>query len=116
MPGFLANTLVYILPFIVVVVVVVTVHEFGHFLAAQLPSKRSLPHASRLPAHTRPATFRAHDSRLLHSPRRLIQLTRDNPLDFEPGSPYAYDNTGNALRGYIFEKVSEQAYADYLRA
>ena len=35
MPGFLANMLFYILPFIVVVGVVVTVHEFGHFLAAK---------------------------------------------------------------------------------
>ena len=35
MPGLLANILFYILPFIVVVGVVVTVHEFGHFLAAK---------------------------------------------------------------------------------
>jgi regulator of sigma E protease len=35
MLGFLANMAFYILPFIVVVGVVITVHEFGHFLAAK---------------------------------------------------------------------------------
>ena len=35
MSGLLANMAFYILPFIVVVGVVVTVHEFGHFLAAK---------------------------------------------------------------------------------
>ncbi len=35
MSGFLANILFYILPFLLVVGVVVTVHEFGHFLAAK---------------------------------------------------------------------------------
>ena len=35
MPGLLANILFYILPFLLVVGVVVTVHEFGHFLAAK---------------------------------------------------------------------------------
>src|SRR3954452_14501760 len=35
MSGFLANMAFYILPFIVVVGVVITVHEFGHFLAAK---------------------------------------------------------------------------------
>ncbi|WP_372786503.1 RIP metalloprotease [Phenylobacterium sp.] len=35
MTGLLANLLFYILPFLLVVGVVVTVHEFGHFLAAK---------------------------------------------------------------------------------
>src|SRR5258708_35933693 len=35
MTGVLENLLFYILPFLVVVGVVVTVHEFGHFLAAK---------------------------------------------------------------------------------
>jgi regulator of sigma E protease len=35
MSGFLANMAFYIIPFIVVVGVVITVHEFGHFLAAK---------------------------------------------------------------------------------
>src|ERR1700726_2964019 len=35
MSGFLSNILFYIIPFLFVVGIVVTVHEFGHFLAAK---------------------------------------------------------------------------------
>src|SRR5258706_1424975 len=35
MTGVLENLLFYILPFLVVVGIVITVHEFGHFLAAK---------------------------------------------------------------------------------
>jgi regulator of sigma E protease len=35
MTGFLANLVFYILPFLLVVGIVVTIHEFGHFLAAK---------------------------------------------------------------------------------
>src|SRR5512140_816641 len=35
MSGLLANLLFYVIPFLVVVGAVVTVHEFGHFLAAK---------------------------------------------------------------------------------
>jgi regulator of sigma E protease len=35
MSGFLSNMLFYIIPFLLVVGIVVTVHEFGHFLAAK---------------------------------------------------------------------------------
>ena len=35
MTGFLPNLLFYILPFLLVVGVVITVHEFGHFLAGK---------------------------------------------------------------------------------
>ena len=35
MPGLLSNLLFYIIPFLLVVGVVVTVHEFGHFLAGK---------------------------------------------------------------------------------
>ena len=40
MSGLLANMAFYILPFIVVVGVVITVHEFGHFLAAKATGMR----------------------------------------------------------------------------
>src|ERR1700760_4222293 len=35
MAGFLTNLVFYILPFLLVVGIVVTIHEFGHFLAAK---------------------------------------------------------------------------------
>jgi CubicO group peptidase (beta-lactamase class C family)/effector-binding domain-containing protein len=45
----------------------------------------------------------------------LIALFKYLPLDFDPGSQYAYSNSGYYLLGYIIEKVSGESYAEYLR-
>ncbi|MFL5295616.1 MAG: serine hydrolase [Phenylobacterium sp.] len=78
--------------------------------------KHLLTHTSGIPTYTGLASFANHDSRLSQTPADLIKLVRDKPLDFEPGSRYAYDNTGYVLLGYIVEKLSGQKYADYLQA
>jgi CubicO group peptidase (beta-lactamase class C family) len=46
----------------------------------------------------------------------LIALFKYQPLDFDPGSQYAYSNSGYYLLGYIIEKVTGQSYLDYLRS
>jgi CubicO group peptidase (beta-lactamase class C family) len=45
----------------------------------------------------------------------LIALFKYQPLDFDPGSQYAYSNSGYYLLGYIIEKVMGQSYLDFLR-
>lgn len=45
----------------------------------------------------------------------MIALFKYLPLDFNPGSQYAYSNSGYYLLGSIIEKVSGQSYLDYLR-
>ena len=78
--------------------------------------KHLLTHTSGIPTYTGLAGFGPRESRLRQTPSDLIKLIRDRPLDFEPGSRYAYDNTGYVLLGYVVEKVSGQTYADYLQA
>ena len=49
------------------------------------------------------------------SPKELIALFKDLPLDFEPGSSYRYSNSGYILLGYIIELLSGKSYGDYVR-
>ncbi len=77
--------------------------------------RRLLTHTSGIPSYTAIPGFFAGPARLPRTPEEIIELTRDQPLQFEPGSKFAYDNTGYILLGYVIEKVSGQSYADYLQ-
>ena len=44
-----------------------------------------------------------------------IGLFRDKPLDFKPGSQYAYSNSGYVVLGYLIERLSGKSYADFLQ-
>ncbi len=44
----------------------------------------------------------------------LIDMVQDEPLAFEPGTTFAYCNTGYYLLGMIIEKVSGKDYSTYL--
>ncbi|PZG19031.1 serine hydrolase domain-containing protein [Nonomuraea aridisoli] len=45
----------------------------------------------------------------------IIQYAGGRPLDFAPGSRYAYSNYGYMLLGMIVEKVSGMSYESYVR-
>lgn len=45
----------------------------------------------------------------------LIALFRDEPLRFEPGSRWEYNNSAYVLLGQIIERVSGMRYGDFLR-
>jgi CubicO group peptidase (beta-lactamase class C family) len=45
----------------------------------------------------------------------LIATFRDEPLGFEPGEKYAYNNSGYVLLGAIIEKASGKSYEAFLR-
>jgi D-alanyl-D-alanine carboxypeptidase len=82
---------------------------------AKITIRHLLTHSSGIPSYTDLPNFFDAEARLKHSPEEIIKLTRDKPLQFEPGSSFAYDNSGYILLGYIIEKVSGQAYADYVQ-
>ena len=48
------------------------------------------------------------------TPQQLIDLTKDEPLEFQPGSRWAYNNTGYVMLGAIIEKLSGMSYPDYV--
>lgn len=81
---------------------------------AKVTIKHLLTHTSGIPSYTALPKFFETSSKQPLTPDGIIKLTRDMPLEFEPGAKYAYDNTGYVLLGYVIEKVSGQTYADYV--
>jgi N-acyl-D-amino-acid deacylase len=47
--------------------------------------------------------------------RHIIRFMAGQPLDFDPGERYAYSNFGYCLLGRVIERVSGEAYDDYVR-
>jgi D-alanyl-D-alanine carboxypeptidase len=82
---------------------------------SKITLRHLLTHTSGIPTYTALPGFFEREARQPHTPEELIKLTRDKPLDFEPGSKYAYDNSGYILLGAVVEKVSGQHYADYVQ-
>lgn len=82
---------------------------------APITLKHLLTHTSGIPSYTAIPSFFNQQARLDKTPEEIIALTRDKPLEFTPGSKYAYDNTGYILLGYVVEKVSGRPYAAYLQ-
>jgi CubicO group peptidase (beta-lactamase class C family) len=49
------------------------------------------------------------------TPDEIYKRFRDKPLDFDPGTKWAYSNSGYYLLGWIVERASGQSYEDFLR-
>jgi len=49
------------------------------------------------------------------TPEKLVARFRDKPLEFQPGEKWEYSNSGYVLLGYLLEKVSGHAYAEFVR-
>jgi len=48
------------------------------------------------------------------TPAQMIDSFKNDPLDFEPGTAYRYNNSGYFLLGAIIEKVSGMPYAKFV--
>jgi CubicO group peptidase (beta-lactamase class C family) len=48
------------------------------------------------------------------TPKQLIDSFKHYPLEFEPGTKWAYSNSGYYLLGYIIAKVSGKPYQQYI--
>ncbi len=69
-----------------------------------------LTHTSGIVSYTSKGSLSNRDK----STTQVIDSFKDDPLEFEPGSRYAYNNSGYFLLGAIVEKVSGQPYAKFL--
>jgi CubicO group peptidase (beta-lactamase class C family) len=73
-----------------------------------------LTHTSGIRSYTDMASF-GENVRKDMSVDEVIALFKDEPLGFEPGEKYAYNNSGYFLLGAIIEKASGKTYETYLR-
>ena len=76
--------------------------------------RHCLAHQSGIPSYTAVKCY-WEITRWSKTPAEVIDLVRDMPLKFEPGTRNAYDNTGFYLLGLVIEAVTQQRYGDYLR-
>jgi CubicO group peptidase (beta-lactamase class C family) len=73
-----------------------------------------LTHSSGLPDSWR--FYAGRDvTDMSHPPQEIIAWFKSTPLDFEPGTRFAYSNTGYVLLGVLIEEVSGQTYISFLR-
>lgn len=72
-----------------------------------------LHHTSGIPSFTGLSSYIANMSKdVTHAD--LVARFSGLPLEFDPGTKYAYNNSGYYLLGMIIEKASGQSYADYV--
>lgn len=77
--------------------------------------RQLLNHTSGIPSYTGDEQHWKMLRPFAVEPERLLELVQLAPLDFEPGTRFAYSNTGYVLAGLLIEAVSGQPYAGYLR-
>lgn len=73
-----------------------------------------LNHTSGIKSYTNMPSFREH-ARTDMTPVELIQVFKNEPMEFDPGTQYNYNNSGYILLGHIIEIVSNQSYADFIK-
>jgi len=74
-----------------------------------------LNHTSGIPSYTSQANFFADVSRNPYSVADFVKKYASGELEFEPGSKFAYNNSGYFLLGAIVEKVAGKSYETVLK-
>lgn len=72
-----------------------------------------LNHTSGIKSYTDMKSFIKH-ARTDMTPAELIDVFKNEPMDFDPGTDWHYNNSGYILLGYIIEKVSGKTYAEFI--
>jgi CubicO group peptidase (beta-lactamase class C family) len=73
-----------------------------------------LTHTSGIPDYTTLPNFDAASTETL-TPLQAIDLFRDQPLEFPPGTRWKYDNSGYQVLGYLVTLLSGLSYPRFLR-
>lgn len=73
-----------------------------------------LNHTSGIKSYTGMKSFR-EKARVDMSPAELIDVFKNEPMDFDPGEQYRYNNSGYIILGHIIELVTGASYEDFVQ-
>lgn len=72
-----------------------------------------LNHTSGIKSYTEMGdlnTFAKNDK----TPKEIIDFFKNEPMDFDSGTAWRYNNSGYIILGYIIEEISGKSYADFI--
>ncbi|MEO6407037.1 MAG: serine hydrolase [Ferruginibacter sp.] len=72
-----------------------------------------LTHTSGIKSYTELPSF-MKIARTDMTPTELINVFKNEPMDFDPGTQWHYNNSGYIILGYIIEKASGKSYASFI--
>ncbi|MBT8305939.1 MAG: serine hydrolase, partial [Maribacter sp.] len=72
-----------------------------------------LNHTSGIKSYTNMKSFMAM-ARTDMSPTEIIDHFKNEPMEFDPGEKWKYNNSGYIILGHIIEKISDQSYAEFI--
>lgn len=76
--------------------------------------RQLLNHTSGIPSYTDIGEEWEKKWPLELTHEELLALVKDKPFDFEPGTKWAYNNTGYYLLGMVLEKVTGKSYGELI--
>jgi CubicO group peptidase (beta-lactamase class C family) len=81
--------------------------------AYKITIEHLLTHTSGVKSYTNVPEFQKY-IRTDMKPAEVIDMFKNLPMEFAPGTKWNYNNSGYFLLGYIIEKVSGMTYPEYL--
>ena len=91
------------------------VPEYPAKVADRVTVHQLLTHTSGIRSYTSMPNFRKDASRDPYPPVEFVKFFANEPLDFEPGAKFQYNNSGYFLLGVIIEKVTGNSYTEELK-
>ena len=73
-----------------------------------------LNHTSGIKSYTAIESFR-EQARVDFTPTELIDVFKNQPMDFDPGEQYRYNNSGYVILGYIIELITGESYEAFVQ-
>ena len=73
-----------------------------------------LNHTSGIKSYTNMPSFMTF-TRTDMTPTELIDVFKNEPMEFDPGTQYNYNNSGYIILGHIIEVISKKSYAEFIK-